>query len=45
MVYNLITEGSIDEKIFKKIEDTRNTFNGFVEVDKAQSELLKQLNN
>lgn len=45
MVYNLITEGSIDRNIYNKIEETRNTFNGFVEVDKAQSELLKQLNN
>jgi len=45
MVYNLITEDSIDQNIYNKIEETRNTFNGFVEVDKAQSELLKQLNN
>lgn len=43
-VYNLITKGSIDEKIYAKIKDTKNAFDSFVSVNKAQSTLLKELN-
>lgn len=43
-VYNLITKGTIDEKIYAKIKDTKNAFDSFVSVNKAQSDLLKQLN-
>lgn len=43
-VYNLITKESIDEKIYSKIKDTKNAFDSFVSVNKAQSELLKELN-
>lgn len=44
-VYNLLTDKSIDINIWNKIQETANTFDGFISVDKAQSELLKQLNN
>lgn len=44
-VYNLITKESIDETIWNKVEETENTFDSFVSVDKAQSELLRKLNN
>lgn len=44
-VYNLLTDESIDVSLWNKIQETANTFDGFISVDKAQSELLKQLNN
>lgn len=44
-VYNLLTDDSIDVSLWNKIQETANTFDGFISVDKAQSELLKQLNN
>lgn len=45
MVYNLITDDSIDVNLHNKILETKNVSNGFIDVDKAQSDLLKQLNN
>ena len=45
MSYNLITEGTIDETIYNKIQETKTGFDAFVSVDKAQSKLLSQLSN
>lgn len=44
-VYNLLTKNSIDIKIYNKIKETKNAFDSFVSVNKAQSEMLKKLNN
>lgn len=44
-VYNLITKESIDVTIYNKIKDTKNSFDSFVSVNKAQSALLKRLSN
>lgn len=43
--HNLITEGTIDETIYNKIQETKAGFDAFVSVDKAQSKLLSKLSN
>lgn len=43
--YNLITKGSIDESIHKKIKETKRDFDVFVSANKAQSKALKELSN
>lgn len=43
--YNLITMGTIDESIHKKIKETKRDFDVFVSANKAQSEVLKELSN
>lgn len=45
IAYNLISEDTIDENIYKRMKDTKNTFDVFVSADEAQSKLLKQLSN
>ena len=44
-VYNLLTEESIDINIYRKVIETGEVFDGLISADKAQSELLKKLNN
>lgn len=43
--YNLITAGTIDEAIHKKIKETKRDFDVFVSANKAQSKVLKELSN
>lgn len=44
-VYNMITEDSIDEQIYDKVINTKNTFDAFISVNSEQSKILKELNN
>ena len=44
-IYNLLTEESIDINIYRKVIETGEVFDGLISADKAQSELLKKLNN
>lgn len=45
IVYNLITKGSIDESIYKKIRETKQNFDVFISSNTEQSKLLKKLSN
>jgi SNF2 family DNA or RNA helicase len=45
IVYNLLTRGTIDEKIYNKIKETKQSFDVFVSANKAQSKALRELSN
>lgn len=44
-VYYLLTDETIDINIYNKVIETKKTFNSFIELNKEQSKIIKELSN